>query len=99
MFIPGWNTGEMLGSLLGIKYASWDNINEDPTTFAKMVLDATANIDGKIDSKYTNMYSGVDTNKELLANLDWTSKSKDYIVYLYNYFTQNPSKYEELSPA
>ena len=99
MFIPGWNTGEMLGSLLGVKYASWDNINEDPTTFAKMVLDATANIDGKIDSKYTNMYSGVDTNKELLANLDWTSKSKDYIVYLYNYFTQNPSKYEELSPA
>ena len=99
MFIPGWNTGEMLGSLLGVKYASWDNINEDPTTFAKMLLDATANIDGKIDSKYTNMYSGVYTNKELLANLDWTSKSKDYIVYLYNYFTQNPSKYEELSPA
>lgn len=82
-----------------IMYGSWDNMNEDPTTFAKMVLDATANIDGKIDSKYTNMYSGVDTNKELLANLDWTSKSKDYIVYLYNYFTQNPSKYEELSSA
>lgn len=99
MFIPGWNTGEMLGSLLGVRYASWDNINEDPTTFAKMILDASANIDGKIDSKYTNIFSGVYTNKELLANLDWTSKSKDYIVYLYNYFTQNPSKYEELSPA
>lgn len=82
-----------------VKYASWDNINEDPTTFAKMILDASANIDGKIDSKYTNYFSGVYTNKELLANLDWTSKSKDYIVYLYNYFTQNPSKYEELSPA
>ena len=82
-----------------IKYASWDNINEDPTTFAKMVLDATANIDGKIDSKYTNYFSGVYTNKELLANLDWTAKSKDYIVYLYNYFTQNPKKYESLSPA
>lgn len=82
-----------------IKYASWDNINEDPTTFAKMILDASANIDGKIDSKYTNYFSGVYTNKELLANLDWTSKSKDYTVYLYNYFTQNPSKYEELSPA
>lgn len=82
-----------------IMYGSWDNINEDPTTFAKMILDASANIDGKIDSKYTNIFSGVYTNKELLANLDWTSKSKDYIVYLYNYFTQNPSKYEELSPA
>ena len=82
-----------------IMYGSWDNINEDPTTFAKMILDASANIDGKIDSKYTNVFSGVYTNKELLANLDWTSKSKDYIVYLYNYFTQNPSKYDELSSA
>jgi hypothetical protein len=73
-----------------IMYSSWDNIDEDPTTFAKMILDATANIDGEINPEYTNYFSGVSSNKELLSNLDWTSKSKDYIVYLYKFFEANP---------
>lgn len=80
-----------------IMYSSWDNIDEDPTTFAKMILDATANIDGAINSEYTNYFSGVSSNKELLSNLDWTSKSKDYIVYLYKFFEANPQKYNELT--
>jgi hypothetical protein len=85
MFIPGIGPIEGLASILGLKYAAWDDIKEDPTTFVKLVLDATANVDGKIDGKYRNLGSAVKTNKELLANLDWTNKSKDYTVYMFKY--------------
>jgi hypothetical protein len=51
-------------TLFGLQYAAWDNINEDPTTFVKMVLDATADVDGKISTEYRNVgASGVKTNK------------------------------------
>ena len=85
--------------LLGLQYAAWDDIKDDPTTFVKLVLDATANVDGKISNKYRiTGASGVKTNKELLANLDWTNKSKDYTVYMFKYLQQHPEVYNSLSP-
>lgn len=78
-------------------YGVWDDIKEDPTTFVKMVLDATRNVDGKIDRSYINPLSVVKTNKELLSNLDWTNKSKDYTVYMFKYLQQHPEVYNSLS--
>ena len=88
-----------LGALTGAAYGSWDDIKDDPTTFVKMVLDATRNVDGDISSKYTNMFSGnVRTNKKLLSKLDWTNKSRDYTVYMFKYLQQHPEVYNSLSP-
>ena len=70
---------------------------DDPSTFVKLVLDATKNVDGKIDNKYRNINSYVKTNKELLANLDWTNKSRDYTVYMFKYLQQHPEVYNSLS--
>jgi hypothetical protein len=76
----------------------WDDIKEDPTTFVQLVLDATANIDGNINLKHRIPgVSGVRTNKELLANLDWANKSKDYIVYMFKYLQQHPEVYNQLT--
>lgn len=80
-----------------VTYAAWDDIKDDPSTFVKLVLDATKNVDGKIDSKYRNINSYIKTNKELLANLDWTNKSKDYTVYMFKYLQQHPEVYNQLS--
>ena len=88
-----------LGALTGTAYGSWDDIKDDPTTFVKMVLDATRNVDGDISSEYTNMFSGnVRTNKKLLSKLDWTNKSRDYTVYMFKYLQQHPEVYNSLSP-
>jgi hypothetical protein len=82
--IPGWLIGTVGGALGGLlEYGALDDIEEDPTTFVKLVLDATADPNGRVKSEYK--LTGVGKNKELLDNLDWQNKSRDYIVYIYKY--------------
>lgn len=94
--IPGWIIGAVGGALGGaLEYGFLDDINEDPSTFVKLVLDATANPDGKIDSKYH--ITGVGTNSEFLHNIDWQNKSKDYLIYIYKYLEDHPAVIDSLS--
>lgn len=94
----GAGLGAISGALGGLwEYAFLDDIEEDPTTFVKLVLDATADPDGRVKSEYK--LTGVGKNKELLDNLDWQNKSRDYIVYIYKYLQDHKSVLNSLTPA
>lgn len=97
----GWDKLYIGGlGLIGnaIRYGSWDNINEDPATFTKALLDAIQSPNGRINPKYTNISSGIHTNAKLLSNLDYVNKKYDYAVFLYKLFQEKPGLWDQLTP-
>lgn len=84
------------GAEAGIRYASYDNINEDRLGFIHNLLNAVAK--GGQGELHTKLH-GVSGNAELLQNLDYNSKKNYYVKGLYDMFKQDRNLWNQLSPA
>lgn len=84
------------GAEAGIRYASYDNINEDRIGFIHNLLNAVAQ--GGQGELHTKLH-GVSGNAELLQNLDYNSKKNYYVKGLYDMFKQDRNLWNQLSPA
>ena len=84
------------GAEAGIRYASYDNINEDRIGFIHNLLNAVAK--GGQGELHTKLH-GVSSNAELLQNLDYNSKKNYYVKGLYDMFKQDRNLWNQLSPA
>lgn len=83
------------GAESGIRYASYDNINEDRLGFIHNLLNAVAK--GGQGDLHTKLH-GVSSNAELLQNLDYNSKKNYYVKGLYDMFKQDRNLWNSLSP-
>lgn len=83
------------GAEAGIRYASYDNINEDRLGFIHNLLNAVAK--GGQGDLHTKLH-GVSSNAELLQNLDYNSKKNYYVKGLYDMFKQDRNLWNSLSP-
>lgn len=90
--------GALIGAGLGlseagIRYASYDNINEDIPGFVHNLLGAVSNVSGQLHTKL----HGVHNNAQLLQNLDYNNQKDEYTKLLFQLFNQNPDLWNQLS--
>ena len=90
--------GALIGGALGlseagIRYANYDNINEDIPGFVHNLLGAVSNISGQLHTKL----HGIHNNAQLLQNLDYNNKKDEYTKLLFQLFNQNPDLWNQLS--
>lgn len=85
-FVPG---------AIPIRYAFYDNVNEDRIGFIHNLLNAVRN---KGQGELHTKLSGVSGNADLLSKLKYNEKKAYYVKGLYDMFKNDPSLWEELSP-
>lgn len=78
----------------GIRYASYDNVNEDRIGFIRNVLNAVANHG---QGELVVPLHGVSGNSEFLTNIDYDNKKTYYIKGIYDMLKNDPNLWNQLS--
>ena len=91
--------GTLVGAALGlaesgIRYASYDNVNEDRLGFIRNVLNAVAN---RGQGELAVDLAGVSGNSEFLSNIDYNNKKAYYIKGIYDMLKNDPDLWNQLS--
>lgn len=78
----------------GIRYANYDNVNENRIGFIRNILNAVANHG---QGELAVDLAGVSGNSEFLTNIDYNNKKAYYIKGIYDMLKNDPNLWNQLS--